>query len=231
MSIPELEARHKELLDSIINTQNTQKYLYNRLEVLTNSPDINKDEKDIILNHINELQDTQNNLYKQLETLYKKYSNLLGITKTDIDYETILIKVADDEIKQLQYNLKTLENRKLNHDRMVKINTYEQKLYMSRIKLSKMIIYVLLATFVISLLQRLFLPPLLAKVLYIILFLLSFVFIGRFLYDNMRRDDFDYDKYKWDHPTHKSDFDQNMIDNISNTKKKENDYLKKCEAD
>lgn len=227
MSLPELKRQHDELLKSIQNTQNTQKYMYERLDMLTSSPAINNDEKEHILENINNLQQTQTKLYSMLQSLYKKHSNLLGLTKTDIDSETLMIKVADDEIKQLKYNLKTLKNKKIMNDRMVKINTYEKNIYMSRIKMAEIVTYSLVACLLIVVLQKLFLPAPVARVLYLIIVFVSVVLVGLQSLDTMQRDDFDYDKYKWDHPSTDSNFDQNVINNKLDDKKRA--ASKQCE--
>lgn len=223
MSLPELKRQHDELLKSIQNTQNTQKYMYERLDLLTSSPLVNNEEKDHILENIMNLQQTQSKLYSMLQSLYKKHSNLLGLTKTDIDSETLMIKVADDEIKQLKYNLNTLKNKKVMNDRMVKINTYEKNIYMSRINMAEIVTYGLTACLFVVVLQKLFLPGPIARILFLIIIFASVVLVGVKSLDTMQRDDFDYDKYKWDHPNMESNFNQNIINNKLDDQKRDQD--------
>lgn len=210
MSLPDLERKHKEIIGSIQNTQNIQKYLYNRLDLLSNSPGV-KNEVEDTLNNISNLKKTQEHLYKSLNDLYNKHSNLLGLTKNDIDAETLLMKVADDELKQLKYNHDVLQNRKMNKERMVELNTYEQKRYHSRIVLAKLSIYTLASLLAVMILQRLFLPNVVARSLYILIIVVGLSSLLYYSYDNMRRDDFDFDKYQWGDPPKEPKFDQTMF--------------------
>ena len=210
MSLPDLERKHNDIIRSIQDTQKIQKYLYSRLDLLSNSTGV-KHEIEDTLNNISSLKKTQEHLYSSLNELYTKHSNLLGLTKKDIDAETLLMKVADDELKQLKYNYNVLQNRKMNKERMVELNIYEQKRYQSRIILAKLSIYTLAALLVVLILQRIFLPNVIARSLYIVITVVGLASLLYYSYDNMRRDDFDFDKYQWGDPPKEPRFDQTMF--------------------
>lgn len=216
-NMSKLECEHTKLIQKIRLIQNNEKFYYEKLEKIgDDETKINPEERNEILKNIKDLKKVREGLMDSLKDLYSEYSRDVNNSSVEVTSGVTMVKMVDEEIKQLEHNLNTLRQRKRNQERMAEVGNYEQKRYAFRIQFLRVCTYALVGCFAVMALQRLFLPVKAAMAGYVIVLSLAGIKLGHMIYDGYMRDAFYFDKYNW--PTNKEilqpnfDFDSSTND-------------------
>jgi hypothetical protein len=106
--------------------------------------------------------------------------------------------VISTELSNLKSNLDLLESNKNDKLKMVQINTYYAKRYKAHSELMKSVFMICAVILLVVILDKKgFLPNNVGPLAVIIILVASIIFIARKVYDLNRRDNLDFDRYKW----------------------------------
>jgi hypothetical protein len=108
------------------------------------------------------------------------------------------IKFIDTEKKRAAVNADSLKQDNMNKRRMAQINTYYTKNYEANTEVMKNIIFISVALIILAILRNKELIPASINTLGIIFVLtLGGIVVGKQVFDIIRRNDHDFDKYDW----------------------------------
>lgn len=180
--------------DSITSIFNNENYLLNRLNSLKSAPNMHQVEISNIEKRLQELQTSREALTKILYKAYGDNSDELDGDKT-IKNKAMVIGLLDEEMKQMKYNLKSMNQTKLNKKRLIQIYNYEKSKYYAKIEVLKLIGYTMLGVLLVFILKRLILPHTIAMGLASVIIAIGTIYVLYKMYDISIRDPLHFDKY------------------------------------
>lgn len=190
--------RQEEIFNSIQNIQTIERDLYNLLNDLSVvEPDSEMQKR--IINQIESLSKIRINMLKDLTSMYNKLHVNITDSKVNLNDQQKVTDIIDNELKNAKKKLNVLRNEKNNKQRMTNINVYHGKKYNAHANVMKILliscILVLILTFVN---KRELLPQNIVVILIGIIIFYGGLRITLLVIDISRRDNMNYDKYKWD---------------------------------
>jgi hypothetical protein len=131
-------------------------------------------------------------------------SGLYEAQKTALDF-------IGKEKARTNQNANIIETDNSNKKRMSQINQYYTQNYQANIAILKYVIYMSVALIVLTVLKtKEYIPPSISTLGTICILAFGSIEIGKKIYDILRRNDFDFDKYDWN-------FDQSKMDSVQLT--------------
>jgi hypothetical protein len=131
-------------------------------------------------------------------------SGLYDAQKTALDF-------IGKEKARTNQNANIIETDNSNKKRMSQINQYYTQNYQANIAILKYVIYMSVALIVLTVLKtKEYIPPSISTLGTICILAFGSIEIGKKIYDILRRNDFDFDKYDWN-------FDQSKMDSAQLT--------------
>lgn len=119
--------------------------------------------------------------------------------------QTALDFIGKEKARATQ-NMKIIESDNTNKKRMSQINQYYTQNYQANITILKYVIYMSIALIIITILKtKEYIPPSISTLGTICILAFGSIEIGKRIYDILRRNDFEFDKYDWS-------FDQSKMD-------------------
>lgn len=159
--------------------------------------ELNKKNK--FTNQIKGLMDIRSKLSDTLSTKNKNLNNIIDYSTNVADSQQDVTTILDEEIEEKQKNFNILKNEKNNNIRMTEINNYYAKKHNAQSNVMKTLliscILVLLLTFIK---KKELLPNNLVAILIGIIIFFGGLRISLLTLDIARRDNMNFDKYKWD---------------------------------
>jgi hypothetical protein len=114
------------------------------------------------------------------------------------DAQKTAIEFIKNEKARAAANAEALSSDNLNKRRMAQINTYYMRNYEANTEVMKNVIYISIALIILAVLRKKELIPASISTLGVIFVLtMGGIVIGKQVFDIMRRNDFDFDKYDW----------------------------------
>ena len=114
------------------------------------------------------------------------------------DAQKTAIEFIQNEKARAAANAEALSSDNLNKRRMAQINTYYMRNYEANTEVMKNVIYISIALIILAVLRKKELIPASISTLGVIFVLtMGGIVIGKQVFDIMRRNDFDFDKYDW----------------------------------
>lgn len=119
--------------------------------------------------------------------------------------QTALDFIGKEKARATQ-NMRIIESDNTNKKRMSQINQYYTQNYQANITILKYVIYMSIALIIITILKtKEYIPPSISTLGTICILAFGSIEIGKRIYDILRRNDFEFDKYDWS-------FDQSKMD-------------------
>lgn len=202
-----LQERNKQILDNIKSLQTTEMDLYNSLE--NNS--LNADQKQQVINKINQISQMRINLYASLKDMYSYYQQDVSSSRNTLNDQMISIDVIENELNDSKRRLNLLEADKIDKLRLVEINTYYGKQYDAHKQIMKIVVIICIPVLILTILaSKEIIPSRLNVLLSGIIIIIGAFIIGAKVIDLSNRDNMNYDEYNWyfnkdDAPTNSSD--------------------------
>ena len=164
------------------------------------------------------LQDAKNALIQILTNTYGTITNAASVFNSGSLYtaQKTAIDFIDNEKSRTSQNVNILETDNNNKKRMSQINMYYTQNYQANTEIMKNIIYMSIALIILTFLKmKEFIPSSIATLGTIFILTLGAIVIGKKMFDIMRRNDMDFDKYDWA-------FDESKLENSIVTQTNEN---------
>jgi hypothetical protein len=109
---------------------------------------------DTIINRINQLSDVRISLFKSLNYTYQSLQKNVNNARTELVELLTLVSVVEDELNNAKIQLNQLYDIKHSKMRMVEINTYYGKQYSAQARFLKLVIVVCVILLILAILRK-----------------------------------------------------------------------------
>jgi len=189
-----LQERNQQVLNNISQLQIQEKALYDSLDDVS----LSSEEKQLIINKINEISQMRMNLYAGLKDMYSFYQKNVSASRSTLGQSIATVDMLENELNQSKKRMNLIEDQKYNKLRLVEINTYYGKRYNAHSKLMKTIVIICIPVIILAVLaNKGILPANIYKLLLVIILVIGSLFIGLQLIDISNRNNMNWDEYNW----------------------------------
>jgi hypothetical protein len=189
-----LQERNEQTLNDIKSLQTTEMELYNSLE----DQSISADQKQQIIDRINQISQMRINMYSNLKDSYSNYQQNVSSSRNTLNDQMVAIDVIENELNNSKRRLNLLQADKNNKIRLVTINTYYGKQYNAHKEVMKIVVFTCIPILILTILtNKGILPGQLNVLLSGIIIIIGGVIIGYKIIDLSNRDNMNYDEYNW----------------------------------
>ena len=156
------------------------------------------EEKENLINKINEISQMRVNLYSNLKDVYSFFQTNVSSSRTTLTEQIMAIDIVENELNEAKRRLRLLEDEKYNKLRLVEINTYYGKQYNAHAGIMKLIVIICIPILIVGVLANIgILPKNIAALLSCIIIIIGLIILGGRILDLMNRDNMNYDEYNW----------------------------------
>ena len=189
-----LQGQNDQIINNIKSLQATEMKLYNSLE----NQSLQADQKEHIIEKINQISDMKINLYQSLKDNYSNYQQDVSSSRDSMNEQMITIDVIENELKDSKRRLRLLEAQKINKMRLVEINTYYGKQYNSHKEIMKIVFIICIPILILTILgNKGILPSKLSGLLTGVIIIIGAFIIGAKIIELYNKDNMNYDEYNW----------------------------------
>jgi hypothetical protein len=189
-----LQGRNDQIIDTIKSLQTTEMKLYDSLE----SKSLNSDQKQQIIEKINQISQMRIELYASLKDSYSYYQQDVSQSRNTMNDQMVSIDVIENELNDSKRRLNLLESQKDNKIRLVEINTYYGKQYDAHKQIMQIVVIICIPVLILTVLAgKGILPPKLTALIAGIIIIIGLFIIGGKIIDLSNRDNLNYDEYNW----------------------------------
>lgn len=193
-----MDDKNQQTLNDIKNLQEIEKELYNTLEKDSASNQLTNQQKEAIINRINEISQMRINLYQNLNNSYSFIQDNVKNTQNTIAQQIMATNIVENELKEAKARLELLQKDKVDKLRLTQINTYYSKKYNAHKEVMKTIVYICIPILILAFIYNNgFLPGLIYAFLVTVILIIGFFSIGKQILDIINRDSMNYDEYDW----------------------------------
>ncbi len=189
-----LQEKNKQTLNNIKQLQEEEQKLYTSLNNVTLTPE----QRQLIVNKINEISQMRMNLYATLKDAYVSYQQNASESNETLSQQIQAIDILENELNESKRKINLINQEKENKLRLVEINDYYGKRYIAHTELMKTIVYMCVPIFVLSMLYH---NGILPFFLFIFLCMIIFAYGTYYAFlqflDILNRDDRYWDEYNW----------------------------------
>lgn len=194
------------LINSIKELQNLEEYLFSKLEEINSQETTNVTEQNDVIEHINELTDLRNGLYKELRDIYIDLDKNSQIERGALTDQLATAEIVEEQLNRLKQDSQNLVDAKVNKLRMVQIGQYEYLRYSSHRDAMKIIAFTSLWILGVSLLMKhKFLSKTIGAVMLTLIVAAGGIFLIIKVMDILSRDNMNYNQVGFPSPVHTSD--------------------------
>lgn len=199
-----LQERNKQVLDNISNIQKQEKRLYDSLDDVT----LTSEEKQQIINRINEMSQIRVNMYSSMKDMYSFYQNNMIESRGTLAQEIIAIDILENELNESKKRINLITEQKNNNLRSVEINTYYGKKYSAYTKFMKTIIFFCIPLIILGVLKKKeIVPQNIYGFLTGIIIIIAIIILWNQFIDISNRDEMNWDEYNWNFDSSKAPSD------------------------
>lgn len=189
-------------LTNIGNLQTLQVKLFNDLERLAGSPNINsKDVQDQIVDKFSQIENLtglRSNIFETIKLNYGITQSDYNIQRKSYAQQLVALEIIENDLTNTSSKLKESLLIRDNAERMVGINNYYTRRYEAHADIMKHIVfYCGIIIFVIFLMKMGVITDEIASLLIIIALCFGVIIVGKKVWDLSRRNNIDYDKYNF----------------------------------
>jgi hypothetical protein len=183
-----------QTINSIKDMQTTEMKLYTSLD----NPNLTTDERNNIINRINQIGETRATLYNSLNNMTSSYQQNMSSSQNTIQQQKFAIDIVENELNEAKVRMKLLEDQKNDKLRLVEINTYYGKRFGAHTEIVKIIIYVCIFMLITIILGKNgILPTNVYITLNGLIIVIGVIAIGKKILDLSNRDNMNFDEYDW----------------------------------
>jgi hypothetical protein len=191
----DVQENNQQIISDIQSLQNMEQQLFNSLET---NPNLSTQQKEDIIQKINQLSNMRINLYKTLNGVNTFYKNALLNSQGTLNEQITAVDIIETELNDTKNRLQELELEKNNKIRLVEINTYFGEKYEEHASLMKVIICILIPVIIVSFLYNLgLLPDKLYYILVVIIAAIGGFYFWKIYASIIMRDNMNYQEYNW----------------------------------
>ena len=189
-----LQGRNAQIIDTIKSLQSSEMKLYDSLE----SKSLNSDQKQQIIDKINQISQMRINLYANLKDMYSYYQEDVSDSRNMMNDQMVSVDVIENELNDSKRRLNLLESQKNNKIRLVEINTFYGKQYNAHKQIMQIIVIICIPVLILTALaSKGIIPPKITTLLTGIIIIIGIYIIGAKIIDLSNRDNINFDEYNW----------------------------------
>jgi hypothetical protein len=193
-NVNNLNDRFQSILTDISGLQTVETQLYDSLD----DNKLSYDQKQQVINKINEISQMRLNMYASMKQMYSFYQQDAAASQTTLGQEITALDIIENELNEAKKRMNLIEDQKSNKLRLVEINTYYGKRYNAHSKLMKIVIIMCIPLIILAILaNKGILPSKLHIVLSGLIIVIGVILIGSQLLDLSNRDNMNWDEYNW----------------------------------
>lgn len=194
----DVQEKNAQTLTDIQNLQVIEKDLFTTLEEGLASNTLTSEQKDSIINKINEIAQMRANLYKNMSGVFLFFQNNVSSARDTLMEQSSAVEIVEHELNEAKRRLKLIEKEQADKLRLVEINTYYGERYADHTSIMKAIILICLPIMLLTFLaNRGLLPPTIYSILVIIIAVVGLIYIAKQILHTMSRDNMNYQEYNW----------------------------------
>lgn len=189
-----LQNGNEEILNNISKLQQYEKELYANLEDVS----LSNEEKQKIIQQINNISDMRIKMYSSLNSIYSSYQQNAYSTNKALGQTIVATDVIENELNQAKKRMNLLDEQKNNKLRLVEINTYYGKRFNTYTTMMKTIVIICIPIIILTILSNYGILP--TNIYYFfngIILVIGTVVIGLQIIDIFNRDNMNWDEYDW----------------------------------
>ena len=189
-----LSMSQQQMLTSVQNLQEAQKDLMNKFASASS-----QDERQNIVDEMNKNEALRTSILSSIGSA-SLVSNQNIVNKTNqLNTKIVLLQVANDELNATRKAIEEMQRARAEKERAIEINTYYGKRFAAQAGVMKIFIYMCIPVLVLAILANMgFVPNYISGFLIIAIIVIGVVYIYNAVSDISRRDDMNFDEYKWD---------------------------------
>jgi hypothetical protein len=189
------QQNNEQLLNDIQSLQTMEQEIFNSLET---NPNLSTDQKEKMVEKMNQLSNMRINLYQTLSGVNNYYQNALSSSQGTLTEQSAAISIVENELNTAKKRLQFLEAEKNNKIRLVEINDYYGDKYAEHGALMKIVIFTLVPIIILAILNS---KGILPTTIYLILLSIIAAIGGYFFWVRfgsiITRDNMNYQEYDW----------------------------------
>jgi len=218
----------------LIDIQSLQKLEQEMFSNLEENPNLTQEQRNEIIEKINQLSQMRVNLYQTLGNLNQTYGIMLTNSSETLDEQKRTISIVEQELNESKKKLEEMEQEKNNKFRLIEINNYYSQKYSNHSKIFQIILWILIPLIlVVWLRNNAFLPGWAFTTLFFLIIIIGLWNLLPRLYYMWLRDNMMYDEYYWSFdvstaPKPNTDASANYVDPWANPRS--NDLSSICQG-
>jgi hypothetical protein len=186
--------KYQQTLSNINSLQIQEKGLYDSL----NDASLSADQKNQIIQKINQISQMRLNLYGGMNDMYSMYAYESAGVNDALGSQLTATDILTQQLDQSDQTLKMLQDQQVNMLNATKINSYYSSQYNAHASIMKIIIITCIPMLILTILaKKKILPSNLYIVLMSIIIIISVITIGSKMVDLSNRDHMNWDEYNW----------------------------------
>jgi hypothetical protein len=192
------EEKNVQTLTDIQGLQNIEKDLFTQLEDGLSEGTLTPEQKESLMNKINEISQMRSNLYKNLNGMFSFYQNNVAASRDTLIEQSSAVDIVENELNEAKKRMKLIQQDQVNKLRLVEINTYYGEKYADHAGIMKTIIIICVPIIILTILANSgILPRSIYAVLVIIIAVIGLIYIWKQLLYSASRDNMNYQEYSW----------------------------------
>ena len=192
------EERNAQTLTDIQGLQNIEKDLFTQLEDGMSDETLTPEQKESLMNKINEISQMRTNLYKNLNGMFSFYQNNVAASRDTLVEQSSAVDIVENELTEAKKRMKIIQQDQANKLRLVEINTYYGERYADHAGIMKTIIIICVPIIILTILANSgILPRNIYAALVIIIAVIGLIYIWKQLLYTFSHDNMNYQEYNW----------------------------------
>lgn len=202
-------SRSEQTVQNIKQLQEAEMQAFQELENKTGTTTLTSEQKSVLIDRINNLTASREDLYATLRENQSYYDKNLTSAQHTLVQQTDALEVVEKELNRSKNRVQLLNDERVRRLRLVEINRYYGDKYRHHTAILKDITLMFALLLVIVIVNNTgMLPKAVFKGLMILILAVGMYVIAKELYDASTRDNMVYDQYNWskispdwEHPT------------------------------
>jgi hypothetical protein len=186
---------NQKTIENIMSLMRQEGQLFSSLQAMDKTPE----QKQEIINRINELSELRLSLHANLGDIYAYYQSNVGAARTTLGQQLFAMGVIENELNEAKRRLNDIQGKKQNKLRLVQLNTYYGRRYSAQKYMLITIVIVCAILFLIAFLRNRLgvLPANVATLLMGITIASGLIYLTYSFIDFSNRDNMNFDEYNW----------------------------------
>lgn len=195
---PQLDTLGQANMKTIINIfalMQQEGELFKSLQAMDKTPE----QKQVIINKINELSELRLSLHGTLRDVYAYYQSNVDAARTTLGQQLFAMGIIENELDEAKRRLNDIQGKKQNKLRLVQLNTYYGKRYSAQKHMLITIVLVCVILFIIAFFKNRLglLPSNVATLLMGLTVAVGLIYLTYSFIDFSNRDNMNFDEYNW----------------------------------